>query len=66
MDTKIDLEKFGDERLVYVRSVEAEDLPAELREQVGKAPEDRDMLAERMGQDEARVLFDEYAAAKKA
>ena len=37
----------------------------ELREQVGKAPEDRDMPAERMGQDEARVLFDEYAAAKK-
>lgn len=35
MDTKYDLSKFGDDRIVYVRSVKAEDLPDEVRDQVG-------------------------------
>ena len=35
MDTKYDLGKLGDERIVYVRSVKAEDLPEDVRAQMG-------------------------------
>ena len=34
----------------------------ELREQVSHAPEDRDMLAERMGAAEANAMLDTYVA----
>jgi len=36
----------------------------QLREQVGRAPEDRDMPAERMGQAESVAIFEAFAAAK--
>ena len=35
MDTKHDLSRLGDDRIVYVRSVEAQDLPEEVRAQLG-------------------------------
>jgi hypothetical protein len=35
MDTKYDLRNLGDDRIVYVRSVKAQDLPEDVRAQLG-------------------------------
>ncbi|MBS0125906.1 DUF1150 family protein [Thetidibacter halocola] len=35
MDTKHDLSNLGDDRIVYVRSVKAQDLPEDVRAQLG-------------------------------